>query len=283
MKNFIKKIQNCFWAVLLILVLTAAPLSVLAISSPSYQIDPAENTTSITHSLNSASYKLEGAIEPISGLTASTSYKVESGASFSGYCGDGFIDPGEECEGSDLNGQTCVTKGFASGALSCTSSCAFDTSACTSGGGGGGGGGGGTAPAAPKISVSVPVVTYAPTELLYGTREANSTIYINGSNTGVTYPTSTTWQKMMSLVIGANPLSAKASNAYGQSSPTGITITRLEKWFGDITGDDIVNDYDLSLLAYNWGKTYAPADFNDDGIVDDYDLSMMAAVWDVGA
>jgi hypothetical protein len=36
---------------------------------------------------------------------------------------------GEACDGVDLAGETCVTRGFASGTLAC-SGCAFDTAAC---------------------------------------------------------------------------------------------------------------------------------------------------------
>ncbi len=45
-------------------------------------------------------------------------------------CGNGVIDAGEACDQTNLNSQTCVTQGFASGALSCNSSCQFNTSAC---------------------------------------------------------------------------------------------------------------------------------------------------------
>lgn len=45
-------------------------------------------------------------------------------------CGNGQIDPGEQCDGSNLNGQTCVTLGHDGGTLSCTS-CAFNEAACT--------------------------------------------------------------------------------------------------------------------------------------------------------
>ena len=58
-------------------------------------------------------------------------------------CGDGVIQSGEECDGSNLNGKSCLTQGFSGGTLSCNSNCTFNTSSCTSGGGGGGGGGGG--------------------------------------------------------------------------------------------------------------------------------------------
>jgi len=45
-------------------------------------------------------------------------------------CGDGQIAGTEQCDGTNLGGQTCITKGFTGGTLSCTSSCTFDTSQC---------------------------------------------------------------------------------------------------------------------------------------------------------
>jgi hypothetical protein len=47
------------------------------------------------------------------------------------------VEINEECDGSDLAGQTCLSQGFAGGSLGCTTSCTFDTSGCTTGGGGG--------------------------------------------------------------------------------------------------------------------------------------------------
>ena len=47
-------------------------------------------------------------------------------------CGDNSVNlQGEECDGSDLQGQTCTSKGFSSGTLSCKSDCKFDTGSCT--------------------------------------------------------------------------------------------------------------------------------------------------------
>lgn len=45
-------------------------------------------------------------------------------------CGDAIVNAAEECDGTNLAGQTCVTQGFGSGTLTCDASCAFDTSAC---------------------------------------------------------------------------------------------------------------------------------------------------------
>lgn len=58
-------------------------------------------------------------------------------------CGNNIKETGEQCDGTDLNGQTCVSRGYAGGGtLSCKADCTFNYSSCTSGGGGGGGGGG---------------------------------------------------------------------------------------------------------------------------------------------
>ncbi|HEX6862412.1 MAG TPA: DNRLRE domain-containing protein, partial [Thermoanaerobaculia bacterium] len=46
-------------------------------------------------------------------------------------CGNNVKETGEQCDGSDLAGQTCVSLGFGGGTLSCSASCAFVTTACT--------------------------------------------------------------------------------------------------------------------------------------------------------
>ena len=46
---------------------------------------------------------------------------------------DGVKDYGEECDGSDLGGQTCQGLEFNSGTLACKSDCTFDTLGCISG------------------------------------------------------------------------------------------------------------------------------------------------------
>ena len=46
-------------------------------------------------------------------------------------CGNGVIDAGEECDGSDLGGETCTSQGFDGGVLACGGSCTLNTSGCT--------------------------------------------------------------------------------------------------------------------------------------------------------
>lgn len=44
-------------------------------------------------------------------------------------CGNQTVDPGEDCDGQNLDQQTCVTQGYLGGNLSCIS-CHFDYTAC---------------------------------------------------------------------------------------------------------------------------------------------------------
>src|SRR5262245_53190238 len=46
------------------------------------------------------------------------------------YCGDGTIDPGEDCEPTDLAGASCTSLGFRPGTLACAPGCTFDTGGC---------------------------------------------------------------------------------------------------------------------------------------------------------
>ena len=55
------------------------------------------------------------------------------GRAVSGLCGNGQIDPGENCDGTVMNNATCSGLGYSSGNLACSSTCQFDVSACTGG------------------------------------------------------------------------------------------------------------------------------------------------------
>jgi len=49
---------------------------------------------------------------------------------------------------------------------------------------------------------------------------------------------------------------------------------------GDITGDNMINEYDLAVLMADWGQTGAsPADLNHDGVVDEYDFALLMVNW----
>jgi len=51
-------------------------------------------------------------------------------------CGNSIIDPGEQCDGTNLGSQSCSTLGFSGGSLSCNTSCQLVTGLCTGGSGG---------------------------------------------------------------------------------------------------------------------------------------------------
>jgi cysteine-rich repeat protein len=46
-------------------------------------------------------------------------------------CGNGTIEGTEECEGTNLDGEDCVSQGYAGGTLACNADCTFDKTACT--------------------------------------------------------------------------------------------------------------------------------------------------------
>ncbi len=45
-------------------------------------------------------------------------------------CGNGVVEEGEQCDGANHDGQTCLTLGMDGGNLACTSTCTFDRSGC---------------------------------------------------------------------------------------------------------------------------------------------------------
>jgi hypothetical protein len=51
---------------------------------------------------------------------------------FERICGNGVLEKelGEGCDGTDFGTASCATLGYKSGALTCTRSCAVDTSTC---------------------------------------------------------------------------------------------------------------------------------------------------------
>ncbi|EDM77294.1 hypothetical protein PPSIR1_26293 [Plesiocystis pacifica SIR-1] len=48
-------------------------------------------------------------------------------------CGNDILDPGEDCDGLDLNAEDCYSLGFLNGNLACNESCEFDLSTCYAG------------------------------------------------------------------------------------------------------------------------------------------------------
>jgi hypothetical protein len=274
----------------LALAVVAMPMSVGAISSTSYQILPEEGTTSqaadgyanTSDMLESTSYQLQGSTEAFSGKLTSSNYQNESGGTFQFYCGDSFLDPGETCDSPDLNGATCASQGFDSGTLTCSSACAYVTTACvtaSAGGGGGGGGGGGASPNDPTIDDEIEDLefTYKSTFLLYGGNDSGvDSIEVDGDDSDSEVD-GTNWTATVALAFGLNSFELVAIDGSRDSDETVYEIYR--RLIGDVNQDDTVDDYDLSKFVGLWGDDDREGDFNDDDIVDDYDFSMMVARW----
>ncbi|MEK6945596.1 MAG: cohesin domain-containing protein [Nanoarchaeota archaeon] len=51
----------------------------------------------------------------------------------SAVCGNNVVEGTEQCDGTNLSSQTCISQGYTGGTLSCTFSCTFNVTACTSG------------------------------------------------------------------------------------------------------------------------------------------------------
>jgi len=66
----------------------------------------------------------------ISSVWAIFSWDIISSVKVS-VCGDGIIEGEEDCEGEDLNGQTCESLGYGPGTLSCDIACEFDVHDCS--------------------------------------------------------------------------------------------------------------------------------------------------------
>ena len=64
-------------------------------------------------------------------ISTGFSYFAITGEKTLPVCGNNIKEAGEECDGTDLAGETCVSLGYTSGTLACTD-CTFDTSNCTS-------------------------------------------------------------------------------------------------------------------------------------------------------
>ena len=67
-----------------------------------------------------------------SGSTDTEATETSSGDTDSlEHCGNGLIDNGEQCEGTNLNGFSCVDLGFMDGELACGADCLFDATDCS--------------------------------------------------------------------------------------------------------------------------------------------------------
>lgn len=90
-------------------------------------------------------------------------------------CGNGTVEAGEQCDGSNLNGQTCQSLGYSGGTLACNSgSCTFNTSGCT------------TAPPPAPTALQASAVSYSEVDLSWTDTSSNETGFKVDRKTGAT-------------------------------------------------------------------------------------------------
>ena len=97
--------------------------------------DTSGSTSGVTDTSGSSSGDTSGSS---SGDTSGSSSGDTSGSTSgdtsgttTGECGDGRVDPGEDCDGAELGDRRCTDFGFRAGNLACSDTCEFDTTACT--------------------------------------------------------------------------------------------------------------------------------------------------------
>ena len=67
--------------------------------------------------------------------------------------------------------------------------------------------------------------------------------------------------------------------SHGGHAGYDATLAFTPHLVADITGDGVVDGYDLGRLMGSWGTTAAGADLNGDGTVDGSDLAILLAAW----
>ncbi len=133
---------------------------------------------------------------------------------------------------------------------------------------------------AAPIVTSPTAATYQSSLTLSGTKiTALSSIYVNNSASGIVYPTNTSWQIPVTLIVGANTFTIYGKDSLGNQSPSTLTTINRNR-LGDIDGNNLIDLTDISLFATDWLKTsgfnYALSNMNGDSIVDLTDFSIIA-------
>ncbi len=133
-------------------------------------------------------------------------------------------------------------------------------------------------PPVPTVSnVTCPV--FKTPEFIEGTRSPGTSVFVNYSNSNVTYPGVSSWEALVNFVMGSNVVNVFVQDGLGQTSNTlSVNIFRWE--IGDTNGSDIIDDFDLAGIAWHWQGDWCQGDFNKDDFIDDFDLAGLAAHWD---
>jgi len=107
----------------------------------------------------------------------------------------------------------------------------------------------------PQLTVTSPLLTYLSSYTLAGTKDSAIThVFINSSESGVSFPISTTWQATESLSLGTGNIAGDNNfTIYGSDDDSNQTATQTvdvsRHILADINGDGNADLTDLSILA----------------------------------
>ncbi len=214
-------------------------------------------------------------------------------------CGNDTIDGSEQCDGVDLGGASCVSQGFASGTLSCSVSCTFNTSSCISTPIVQSGGSSGSYPAFNYTSIIFSGYTLPYNKVfilkdgqLIATTMSDSfghfSSTINGFSSGL-YNFSIYAENKENMRSGLTTfpvyITARTTNNINNifiKQDAFVFDAKGSKFLKtDLNHDWHINFLDFSILHYWYDKIFPPnsMDLNTDGKIDLVDFSIMAYYW----
>ncbi len=170
-------------------------------------------------------------------------------------CGNNIIEGGEDCEGVNLNNQTCETIGYGPGTLSCDIACSFDTYNCS--------------PAPTPTFTPTPTPTLSPTSTPTPTpgtttNSSSSITPTTSQSTPTITPTQTTTPILPPFVLRLDPnndgrISIKEVFAVAkdwveqwrqQIAEEAKGVPGQKQWQCDLNRDYKCNLTDLSILLF---------------------------------
>lgn len=169
-------------------------------------------------------------------------------------CGNNVVEtPAEDCEGSDLNGASCESLGYASGTLSCDISCDFDESGCVA-----------FTPTPTPTATSTPTATPTPTSTPTSTSTPTPTPTPTSSPT-TSELISKVFEVLSFPIVVVNKLPSSLINLLKESGVEGNEINKenlvdIIKYFlkikqkdpktCDLNNNLLCDSVDLSIIFY---------------------------------
>lgn len=159
-------------------------------------------------------------------------------------CGNGIIEGGEDCESINLNGNTCSTRGYTGGTLTCDIACTFDVTSCST-----------VVPTAAPTSTPTPTTasTVAPTSV----PGATDTPSIEPAATIIPEPTTftiSTLPTQTNLPPALQPFDINGTGKITKNDLPTVVKLWINEWKQnkqcDISGDRVCDMKDFSVLMY---------------------------------